>query len=60
MDNEKSRPEIFRNNNISIISIKNGTYALIKENIYIPLHKYDNVPNIINNKNDSLILNTRK
>jgi hypothetical protein len=56
MDTSKSRPQIFIDNNICILSIKNGTYALIKENIYIPLIKYDCVPNIITNKNDSLIL----
>lgn len=37
IDEEKNRPEIFKKNNINIISIKNGVYALIKENIYIPL-----------------------
>ena len=37
MDSSKSRPKIFIDNNIFILSIKNGTYALIKENIYIPL-----------------------
>lgn len=55
-DNSKSRPDIFKINDISLISIKNGTYALIKENIYIPLVKYVCVPNIIKNTNDSLIL----
>lgn len=33
IDEEKNRPEIFKKNNINIISIKNGEYALIKENI---------------------------
>jgi hypothetical protein len=56
MDCSKSRPKIFIDNNIYILSIKNGTYALIKENIYIPLIKYYYVPNIINKKNNSLIL----
>jgi len=55
-DHNISRPKIFIDNDICIISIKNGTYALIKENIYIPLMKYYCVPNIIHNKNDSLIL----
>jgi hypothetical protein len=56
MDSNYSRPDIFKKNNIYIISIKNGTYALIKENIYIPLVKYISVPNIIKKKNDSLLL----
>ena len=56
MDSSKSRPKIFIDNNIFILSIKNGTYALIKENIYIPLIKYHCVPNIIHKKNNSLIL----
>ena len=56
MDSSKSRPKIFIDNNICLLSIKNGSYALIKENIYIPLIKYCCVPNIIHNKNNSLIL----
>jgi hypothetical protein len=56
MDSNKSRPTIFIDNNICILSIKNGIYALIQEYIYKPLVKYDCVPNIIHNKNDSLIL----
>ena len=56
MDTSKSRPTIFMDNNICILSIKNGTYALIKENIYIPLIQYKCVPIIITNKTDSLIL----
>ena len=56
MDTSKSRPQCFINNNICILSIKNGTYALIKSNIYIPLIKYHCVPNIVTNKTDSLIL----
>ena len=56
MDNSQSRPKIFIDNDIYIISIKNGIYGLIKENIYIPLNKHISVPNIINKKNDSLLL----
>ena len=56
MDSSKSRPKIFIDNGICILSIKNGTYALIKENIYKPLIKYDCVPNIIHKKHNSLIL----
>jgi len=44
MDSSKSRPQIFIDNNICILSIKNGVYALIKENIYAPLNKYQCVP----------------
>lgn len=56
MDTSDSRPKCFIDNNISILSIKNGTYALIKQNLYISLTKYDCVPNIITNKTNSLIL----
>lgn len=56
MDTSKSRPQCFIDNNISILSIKNGTYALIKQNIYIPLIKYDSVPNIIKNETNCLLL----
>ena len=56
IDTNKSRPKIFIDNHLNIISIKNGTYTLIKENIYIPLTRYDCVPNVIYPKNDSLIL----
>ena len=56
MDTTNSRPQIFVDNNICILSIKNGTYALIKENIYVPLLTYICVPNKINNISDSLII----
>ena len=56
MDSSNSRPKIFIDNNICIFSIKNGIYGLIKENIYIKLIKYITVPNIINKKNNSLLL----
>lgn len=56
MDSNKMRPKVLIDNNICILSVKNGTYALIKENIYIPLIKHNCVPKIIYNKNDSLIL----
>lgn len=60
MDSSKSRPQCFIDNNICILSIENGTYALIKGNIYIPLIKYPSVPNIITNKTDCLILDIGK
>ena len=60
MDTSKSRPKVFIDNNICILSIKNGTYALIKENLYIPLQKYYSVPNIVNKKSDSLLLDIGK
>ena len=56
MDTSNLRPNIFKINNICIISIKNGIYALTKENIYIPLNKCSCVPKIIINTTDSLIL----
>jgi hypothetical protein len=56
MDSSHSRPKIFIDNNICMFSIKNGTYALIKEDIYVKLKKYVSVPNIIKKKNNSIIL----
>ena len=53
MDNNESRPKIFVDNNISLLSIKNGYYALVKENIYVKLVKYICAPNIIEKKNDN-------
>ena len=60
MDNRQSRPQIFLDNNICILAVKNGTYALIKENIYIPLIKYVCVPNIIRTNNKSMLLDIGK
>ena len=56
MDTYNSRPNIFKKNNIFILSVKNGLYALIKNNIYIPLKKYYGPANIIPQKTNSLIL----
>ena len=56
MDRACDRPQIFIDNGISILSIKNGTYALIKENIYFKLSKYHCVPVVVKNKTDSLVL----
>ena len=56
MDNKKSRPQNFIDNNICILSTRNDTYTLIKENIYIPLTKYHSVGNIISNQTDCLLL----
>jgi hypothetical protein len=56
MDTRKSRPAIFKKYNLSIISVKNGYYALIKENIYIPLPLYDAVEQKIIKKYDSIVL----
>jgi len=56
MDTFDSRPEIFKVNNIFMISIENGKYALIKENIYIKLPKNDSYIRKIEKKTDSLIL----
>tara|TARA_Y100000389_G_scaffold196556_1_gene229683 strand:+ start:13125 stop:13892 length:768 start_codon:yes stop_codon:yes gene_type:complete len=56
IDKKESRPQVFIDNNICILSIKNGTYALIKEDIYIPLPKYFGPTNKISNESNSLIL----
>lgn len=55
-DSDKSRPNIFKENGICIISVKNGTYALIKENIYINLLPYYGAEKLIKNQCDSLVL----
>lgn len=55
MDTSDSRPEIFKEHNISIISVKNGKYLLFKGSIYITLPKIISVPNIIKNSN-SIVL----
>ena len=56
-DTKNSRPKIFKDNNIYMISIKNGIYALIKTDIYIKL-VIDEVcnPKIIRNTTNSLLL----
>lgn len=56
MDFSDSRPDIFKKNNICILSIENGKYALTKQNIYIKLPSYNSVPNKIIKKNNSLVL----
>lgn len=55
-DSSQKIPKIFKDNNISVISVKNGTYALIKENIYIDLKTYPIEPKTFIKKIDSLIL----
>jgi len=57
MDTSESRPDIFKEHNICLLSVKNGVYALIKENIYIPLNRQITVPNIIRRTSDSMLLN---
>lgn len=56
MDSSNSRPQVFQDNNLFLISIKNGTYALMKENIYVPLPKIDLTPLPIHKIHQSLIL----
>lgn len=41
-DTNDEKPNIFKKNNLCILSIKNGTYLLTKENIYINL-QYDDI-----------------
>lgn len=57
MDRSIDRPQNFIDNNISILSIKNGRYALIKSNIYYKISKYYSAPLRIQNKSSSLVLN---
>ena len=56
MDNSKSRPQVFQDNNLYLISIKNGTYVIMKENIYVPLPTFEIPPQQINKIHQSLIL----
>jgi hypothetical protein len=55
MDNSNSRPKIFKDNNLYLIAVKNGVYAIIKTNIYIPLSKYISVPKKIVNKVNNIV-----
>lgn len=56
-DSLEDRPDIFKKNNICIISVRNGDYLLTKNNIYFELkYKNDNIHKIKLNSN-SLILN---
>jgi hypothetical protein len=56
-DSEEDRPEIFKKNNLCIISIKNGDYLLTKNNIYFPLKYQNDTVWPITRISDSLILN---
>lgn len=57
MDTLESRPDIFKENGICLLSVKNGVYVLLKENIYIHLNTYKTAPNIIRETSDSMLLN---
>lgn len=56
MDNSESRPKCFKENGIYLLAIKNGTYRLINENIYIPLINYPVPPILVEKKSDCLLL----
>lgn len=56
IDSYEMNPQIFKENNISLLSVKNGIYSLIKENIYIQLEKVQTPAKKIETKNDSLLL----
>lgn len=56
MDDLESRPDIFKEHDICLLSVKNGTYVLLKENIYIPLDVYETAPNLIQENSDSMLL----
>ena len=55
-DCDDDRPQIFKDNNLCIISIKNGEYLLTKNNIYfkLPYHKTKTIE--IEKNDDSLLL----
>lgn len=57
-DSLKDKPEVFKENNLSILSIKNGEYILTQNNIYVDLNCKDiETINFTNKTNDSVILN---
>ena len=56
MDTLESRPDVFKNHDICLLSIKNGVYALLKENIYIPLNVYKTPPNLIKETSGSMLI----
>lgn len=55
-DSEEKRPDIFKKYGLCILSVKNGTYLLTKQNIYIPLLKFFSPPKKIKKISDSLLL----
>jgi len=55
-DSDKRRPAIFKKLGIYILSVKNGTYALVKENIYVILKKGNCPTTKIVQKHNSSIL----
>ena len=57
MDTSDSRPDIFKKHNICLMSVKNGVYVIMKENIYVPLHTYKTAANIIRETSNSMLLN---
>lgn len=56
IDQIRLLPYCFKKNNISILSIKNGTYLLTTGNIYIQIPQYQSVSKRIINNCDSIIL----
>lgn len=57
MDTSDSRPDIFKEHGICLLSIENGIYVMMKENIYVPLNTYVTAPNIIRHTSSSMLLN---
>ena len=51
-----SRPALFKKHGLCIISIKNGTYLITKNNLYMPLNYAKSDPVIIQSDSSSLIL----
>jgi hypothetical protein len=56
IDSYEKNPQIFKENNISILSVKNGIYSLVKDNIYIQVNKILTPAKKIENKNNSILL----
>jgi hypothetical protein len=55
-DTDDERPKIFKDNNLCIISIKNGSYLLTKNNIYCKLEYPEKKTNLIKKCTGSILL----
>jgi hypothetical protein len=55
-DTDDERPQIFKDNELCIISIKNGSYLLTKNNIYCKLEYPEKKTNLIKKCIDSILL----
>jgi len=54
-DNREKRPQVFKDNNLFILPIKNGEYVIVKGNGYIDIPKIDTVEKIYKSKLDFML-----